>query len=115
MQHHGCENNIDDEFCKLVTADHYVFCGNGEHENPDRDVVELIAKSRFVPKFMGTNQQVTNDFKFWFNSSSAETEREKNKAHMKKIEGLVASLAQKSGGQLSSFFLKGKPSFTLAL
>ena len=27
------------KFCRRVTADHYVFCGNGAHENPDLEVL----------------------------------------------------------------------------
>jgi len=29
VQHHGSEHNIDEAFCRMVTADHYVFCSNG--------------------------------------------------------------------------------------
>lgn len=35
VQHHGSEHNLDEAFCKRVTADHYIFCGNGKHQNPD--------------------------------------------------------------------------------
>jgi beta-lactamase superfamily II metal-dependent hydrolase len=46
VQHHVAEFNIDEEFCRRITARHYVFCGNGEHENPDLDVVDAILNSR---------------------------------------------------------------------
>ncbi len=46
VQHHGSEHNIDIEFCQRITADHYIFCGNGEHENPDLDAVRVILNSR---------------------------------------------------------------------
>ena len=26
-QHHGSEHNFDEEFCRTVSADHYLFCG----------------------------------------------------------------------------------------
>jgi beta-lactamase superfamily II metal-dependent hydrolase len=42
VQHHGSENNTDENFCNLITADHYIFCGNGEHQNPDLDVVRVF-------------------------------------------------------------------------
>src|SRR5688572_19256388 len=38
VQHHGSENNLDVDFAAQVSADHYLFCGNGEHENPDLGV-----------------------------------------------------------------------------
>jgi beta-lactamase superfamily II metal-dependent hydrolase len=43
VPHHGSENNIESDFCDTVIAKHYVFCGNGEHENPNIDVVEMMA------------------------------------------------------------------------
>lgn len=42
VQHHKSEQNIDSELCRKVAADHYIFFGNGEHKNPDFDVVEGI-------------------------------------------------------------------------
>jgi hypothetical protein len=60
VQHHGSEHNIDADFCRRVSADHYVFCANGEHENPDLRVVELVARSR----------KDERPYKLWFNSSS---------------------------------------------
>lgn len=107
VQHHASEHNTDELFCRRVTADHYVFCGNGEHENPDLRVLQAIADSR-----MGTaaqrspNPQVGNKFKFWFNSSEKATIKAEAKAHMKKVKKLVSKLAAQSGGQMSFFFLK---------
>ena len=46
VQHHGAGANIDEAFAKAVTADHYVFCGNGSHHNPEEEVVSLIAETR---------------------------------------------------------------------
>ncbi len=99
VQHHGSENNIHQRFCDAVTADDYVFCGNGEHKNPDLDVVELIFDRRMA-----------NDkrrFKFWFNSTSKLSVKPEGRAHMKKVETLVAKLAGKSGGRLANTFIRG--------
>jgi beta-lactamase superfamily II metal-dependent hydrolase len=97
VQHHGSEHNIDAAFCRKVTADHYVFCANGEHENPDLRVVELIAKSR------------TDDrpFKLWFNSSSKASASEDGRTHMKEVEKLVGKLARSGGGRIRYRFLNG--------
>ena len=115
VQHHGSEHNLDEVFCRTITADHYVFCGNGEHENPDLRVLQAIAASRTGSAAeLSPNPQAGNSFKFWFNSSVAATEKAEAKAHMKKVENLVRQLAKQSGGRMSFFFLKGS-SFELAI
>jgi beta-lactamase superfamily II metal-dependent hydrolase len=97
VQHHGSEHNIHQDFCDAVTADHYIFCGNGAHQNPDLEVLELIAGRRF--------QGDSKAFRFWFNSSSAVSEEPPNAAHMKKVEKLAAKLVTQSEGRLKTKFL----------
>ncbi|MGH7347754.1 MAG: hypothetical protein ACREK4_22805, partial [Candidatus Rokuibacteriota bacterium] len=46
VQHHGALANVETDFVKRVTADHYVFCGNGAHHNPEVEVVEAFANAR---------------------------------------------------------------------
>jgi hypothetical protein len=48
MPHHGSIRNLDDEgdFLRLVTSRRYVFSGNGEHSNPDRETFDLLFKTR---------------------------------------------------------------------
>jgi hypothetical protein len=46
VPHHGSANNLDDDFFERVTADHYLFSGNGEHGNPERDAMEMLFKAR---------------------------------------------------------------------
>lgn len=99
VQHHGAAANIDEAFCKSVTADHYVFCGNGSDENPEVDVVKKLVKARRAAK-------PSRPFKLWFNSSSTAAEPKKNKDHMKKVENVVASLvADAPANRVQSFFL----------
>ena len=100
VQHHGSEHNIHARFCEAVTADHYIFCGNGAHENPDLRVVELVAETRLA-------QADGRSFKLWFNNSSTEPGKPGDQAHMRKIEQLVAQLEASSAGRLTSSFLKG--------
>jgi len=89
VQHHGSEHNLNEEdFCKKVTATNYVFCGNGEHENPDVDVVKAIINSR--TSNLAITPEAKNKFTLWFNSSSKADSNAKAKAHMKKLEKLVA-------------------------
>jgi hypothetical protein len=96
-QHHGSENNFSEEFCKTITADHYIFCGNGEHENPDLRVVELVLDSRIGPAAKRSfNPQTSKSFKLWFNSSSTSSAKPAARAHMAKIEKLVQTAAGNS-------------------
>ncbi len=45
-QHHGSDRNYTQEFFERVTADHYVFSGNGEHGNPERETFRMLADAR---------------------------------------------------------------------
>jgi hypothetical protein len=46
VPHHGSSNNIDDDLFERITADHYVFSGNGEHGNPERETMEMLFAAR---------------------------------------------------------------------
>jgi beta-lactamase superfamily II metal-dependent hydrolase len=90
VQHHGSENNIDPTFCRAVTADHYVFCANGAHENPDLAVVDAVIDSRIgSARERSPNPQGGKPFTLWFNSSSAVSETDQGRAHMEEVEDLV--------------------------
>jgi len=99
VQHHGSEHNIHQKFCDAITADNYLFCGNGEHANPDLDVLRLIHDRRMAGD--------TRPFKFWFNSSSALSTNTAGRAHMSLVESLTAELATRAGGRLTSDFITG--------
>lgn len=116
IQHHGSENNIDKDFCKKVTANHYIFCGNGAHENPDLDALEVLINSRIgSSQDRSPNPQCSRDFTLWFNSSSQET-KDNYQEHMRKVEQLVQNLTQQSNGQMSYKFIgTGKHKFELNL
>jgi len=85
VQHHGAEANVTDEFVEAVTADHYVFCGNGAHKNPELTVVEAFATAR-------ASIRPGEPFTFWFSSSSKMAATPARKNHMKAVEKLVAKL-----------------------
>ena len=46
VPHHGSSNNLDHDFFERITADHYVFSGNGEHGNPERESLEMLLAAR---------------------------------------------------------------------
>lgn len=111
VQHHGSEHNIDIEFCQKITADHYIFCGNGEHENPDLDAVTVILNSRLGGATdKSRNKEVDNHFTLWFNSSEKMTEKWSKKTsaktHMKELAELVEDRRLKSGSRFDAKFLE---------
>lgn len=107
VPHHGSEYNLDEEFCKRIIADHYIFCGNGAHENPDLRVVSALIESRVNPDARGTHPKTDQPFKLWFNSFSANPEaKEKDNEHMKKVEDLVKKYQTENPGKIEAFFLQ---------
>ena len=40
--HHGSDRNIQPDFFESITANHYVFSGDGEHGNPERATLEML-------------------------------------------------------------------------
>ncbi|HET6975796.1 MAG TPA: hypothetical protein VFI24_05710 [Pyrinomonadaceae bacterium] len=44
--HHGSDRNIDPIFFRRITADHYIFSGNGEHGNPERETLRMLLDER---------------------------------------------------------------------
>lgn len=110
VQHHGSENNMSDEFCRQVSADHYVFCGNGEHSNPDVSVIQKIHDSRLGPNSKRALAPQANGkpFTFWFSTSSKVLSPGSNgRADFVKAEKLVARLVAASGGALAARYNTG--------
>jgi beta-lactamase superfamily II metal-dependent hydrolase len=99
FQHHGSEHNVNESFCRRVFADHYVFCGNGKHENPDLDAMRLL---------LDTNRQQRPDthFKLWFSSSQRQAPPGAPREHMRQLTELVAHHAAASGGKVAFAFLE---------
>jgi hypothetical protein len=51
VPHHGSSRNLDLDFFERVTADHYVFSGDGEHGNPERESLEMLFAARGAEPF----------------------------------------------------------------
>ena len=90
FQHHGSKNNITADFCRKITAPHYVFCGNGDHHNPHLDAVELLVEAR--AGLTGDHPQAGQPYKLWFNCSSRVASTKKRREHMALLEEKVAAL-----------------------
>lgn len=116
IQHHGSDHNFSDEFYDVVTADHYVFCGNGYKTNPELGVLDRLIDTRLNPKpELAGRDKIDDPFEFWFNSSAAATTPSRMK-HMQDVESLISTRAGQSGNKMDFKFLdKTEPSFEIVL
>jgi glyoxylase-like metal-dependent hydrolase (beta-lactamase superfamily II) len=46
VPHHGSSNNLNPDFFRRIAARHYVFSGNGEHGNPERESMAMLFGAR---------------------------------------------------------------------
>lgn len=46
LPHHGSARNLDNDFFRRIIAKHYVFSGDGEHGNPERETLEMLIAAR---------------------------------------------------------------------
>lgn len=109
VQHHGAIDNMTEAFARRITADHYIFCGNGASKNPEVEVVELLANSRIGSgQELSANPEAGNNFTMWFNSHSSLAADPDSKAaqQMKRVEKRVSELVASSGGRMAANFLK---------
>lgn len=115
IPHHGSEFNIEyetegsfirAEFLRRVTADHYVFCGNGSHKNPDQDIVKAVIDARVGPtSIRSPNSEAGNRFKLWFTGNPSRIPNPQDRAHMEGIRKYVGSRARRHGVTLKFEFL----------
>lgn len=107
VQHHGSEHNVDRNFCRRVSADHYVFCGNGSSGNPEREVLQMFYESRMGA---GRNRALApsaenRPFHFWFSTTSARQPRgSRDRQSFEETERIVEELRQNSNGRLEVHF-----------
>ncbi|GLS34392.1 Metallo-beta-lactamase superfamily protein [Mesorhizobium albiziae] len=112
IQHHGSENNMSPQFAQAVTADHYLFCGDGQSGNPEPEVVEQIYASRMsrdrairgrAPEAAGSRP-----FHFWFSTSTATPSHGTAATNFKEVARFVDRLAGRSNGRLTAHFNAGR-------
>lgn len=46
VPHHGSEHNVEEDFFRRVTADHYVISADGKHHNPDVKMLRMLTEAR---------------------------------------------------------------------
>jgi hypothetical protein len=110
VQHHGSEHNIDPKFCRRVSADHYVFCGNGSHGNPELKVIDMIFESRLGASAKRTHapEAQGRKFTFWFSTTSKKQKADSDERKaFAAVEKRARALQKKSKGKLSLRFNDG--------
>lgn len=115
VQHHGATANVRPDFCKRVTADHYILCGNGDHGNPEPEVLEVIVNSRLDDSLRGAHVDPRRHFKLWFNSSKGVVQTERRTKHMTKVEEDMVDHKRRSGGRLTFQFLRRGSSLEITI
>lgn len=106
IAHHGSEHNSKPGNYRRITADHYIFCGNGHSANPDPRIVDAVIDSRIGPvsKRSG-NAQTGNKFKLWFNTNPDDPDN-RHRRHMQDLRDQVARRAPRGNGQMRFGFQK---------
>lgn len=115
-QHHGSDHNISDEFPLVVSADHYVFCGDGSNSNPELSVLEAMFAARVGPaaRQARSPRAQGRDFKFWFSTSPEVQDAGANRDHMKAVERWAQAKRQQFPGRFD-FHFSTEPFTTLTV
>lgn len=106
VQHHGSENNLSKTFADQVHADHYVFCGDGAHGNPNPRVIATIIASRL---------EAPGPFTLWFNCSEDRTIANRREALGAAIREAEDAAAQNPGRIEVKVLDDDQPSFDIEL
>jgi len=107
IAHHGSEHNSKLEHYQRITADNYVFCGNGHSHNPDLRVVDAVIDSRIGPASKRSgNDEVDRSFKLWFNTDPDDAGNS-HADHMVDVRDRVVQRAAASAGKMKFDFQTG--------
>jgi hypothetical protein len=98
VPHHGSEHNMTHEFCRTITADHYVFCANGAHHNPDLGIIEMVATAR------QSGYGPDGKFSFWFSNSPSTVDTQGQAKHMEDVQRQAKNLQELASGRLRCHF-----------
>lgn len=108
VPHHGSLNNVEDNFFERITADHYVFSGNGEHGNPERETFAMLFGARGSDPF---EIHLTYPIEQLDAARKANWEREQRKEKNRKAQGARKEPRSdwvRSRHSLAAFFEPGR-------
>ncbi|MEZ4415815.1 MAG: MBL fold metallo-hydrolase [Gemmatimonadota bacterium] len=107
VQHHGSEHNVSEVFAKRITADHYLFCGDGAHHNPDLAVIDVFLRSRVGKDHeRSDNPEVDRPFRLWFSSSPTALHIPARATHMENVRERVRDYQGEHPGRFRYSFLR---------
>jgi beta-lactamase superfamily II metal-dependent hydrolase len=108
VPHHGSARNMEPVFFRRVTADHYVFSGNGEHGNPERETLQMLFDER-------GSEKLTIHFTYPIDEIDAERKKdwvkEQAKEKARKKKGMKVTVRENWSPQkhgLKAFFAAHK-------
>ncbi|MGH1491827.1 MAG: MBL fold metallo-hydrolase [Acidimicrobiales bacterium] len=116
IQHHGSPNNLDRDFAVRVTADHYLFCGNGSHRNPSAQVLDHIIDSRVAAQGStkrATTEQTDDRFHLWFTGHPDRVNSASRKEHLGGLLEHVKSRIDEHPERFGATVLRGADSAEL--
>lgn len=90
VPHHGAHNSFSAKFARSVRAEHLIFCGDGEHHNPEPDVVKGYIEA-ILAQPLSNGRKTT----FWFNCSAERSDEFRNL--WQEIEGLFDAATTAAG------------------
>jgi beta-lactamase superfamily II metal-dependent hydrolase len=104
--HHGSEHNISERFPRQVSADHYIFCGNGSNTNPELSVLKAMFAARIGPeaKHALSPKASGRPFQFWFSTSPKIQRPGKERDHMTKVVRWAEDMRQEHPDRFSYHF-----------
>jgi len=88
MPHHGSDRNVEPAFFQRITADHYVFSGNGGYGNPERATLQMLLDARGDEAFTvhltyPVGEIDANRKKDWQGEQQKEKNRQKSNPNLK--------------------------------
>ncbi|MGB3471411.1 MAG: hypothetical protein WBA51_11365 [Erythrobacter sp.] len=101
VPHHGAHNSYSDELAARVTADNYLFCGDGAHTNPELDVIDGYLNVLFEG-VDGSGPALPEGMcpTFWFNDGPAIAD-ERYKEHWERVDALLDTWKDRLGRRVN--------------
>ncbi len=117
VPHHGATANTSVEFARRVTADHYVFCANGRHHNPEVEVIEAYVNSRLSDddQVRSGNPEAGNRFKLWFNYHPDDEEISSNQNYIDQMTLAKNKVEELAAGDQFDFEFSQQSNFSIDL
>lgn len=98
----GAQRSMTPAFGRAVSADHYLFCGNGADGHPEVSVLDAFVASRLER----TTRRGPRPFTFWFTTTSAAQMQQANIAQMERVERWAETALRRHGQWLRVRFVE---------